>query len=82
MSQMFNASEELAGSVNYTDIRIFTVDMQLSTIPLMDLAQITETWSLPSSSKLTSHSLINLKILAVEDTVIILCNIFGMMRVA
>ncbi|PVD28307.1 hypothetical protein C0Q70_10894 [Pomacea canaliculata] len=52
VSQMFNASEELAGSVNYTDIRIFTVDMQLSTIPLMDLAQITETWSLPSSIKL------------------------------
>ncbi|XP_025099666.1 sialate O-acetylesterase-like [Pomacea canaliculata] len=52
VSQMLNASEELAASVNYTQIRLFTVAMQLSASPLVDFMHVWETWSMPNNATL------------------------------
>lgn len=49
---MLNASEELAASVNYTQIRLFTVAMQLSASPLVDFTHVWETWSMPNNGKI------------------------------
>ncbi|CAG2212539.1 SIAE [Mytilus edulis] len=48
MRHLFNATEEIADAVNYPDIRIFTVGMEFSSVPLSDLRSVMETWSLPN----------------------------------
>lgn len=48
--QIFNASEELNQASKYTGIRLFTVAMKYSAVPLADLAYIAERWTLPNST--------------------------------
>ncbi|XP_070189718.1 sialate O-acetylesterase-like isoform X2 [Littorina saxatilis] len=48
--QIYNASQELNASSQYTDIRLFTVAMRTSTTPLYDLSAIAEPWSLPNAT--------------------------------
>lgn len=48
MNQVFNATEELADTVNYPDIRVFTVAQNFSSTPFYDIASIELPWSVPS----------------------------------
>lgn len=52
MNHVDNATEEIADAVNYPDIRIFTVAMESSTVPLSDLKSVEEIWSLPNKETL------------------------------
>nr|XP_039256019.1 sialate O-acetylesterase-like [Styela clava] len=48
MSMVYNSSEELKETVNYKDIRLFTVNQNFSDDPLYDISVIEESWSIPS----------------------------------
>ncbi|KAL8570528.1 hypothetical protein ACOMHN_008885 [Nucella lapillus] len=48
--QIFNASEELKGASKFKDIRLLTVAMEYSSVPLPDLRKIVEPWSLPNAT--------------------------------
>lgn len=48
--QIFNATEELNGASKYRNIRLFTVAMKASVVPLPDLLDIVEFWSLPNAT--------------------------------
>jgi len=49
---VFNATEEIAASANYPEIRVFTASLKDSTKPEIDLLGIDEMWSVAGPSEL------------------------------
>ena len=52
---MFNATEEIAASANYPEIRVFTASLKDSTKPEIDLLGIDEMWSVAGPSELHAN---------------------------
>ena len=51
MHKVFNATEEIAASANYPEIRVFTASMKESTKPEIDLLGINQMWSVAGPSE-------------------------------
>ena len=47
--KVFNASEEIVASSNYTEIRVFTASKKQSVKPEIDLLGVDEKWSVPAA---------------------------------
>nr|AAH84103.1 LOC495015 protein [Xenopus laevis] len=52
VSQVFNASKELAKAADYPNIRLFTAALEVSLMELDDLAKVDLQWSVPTSENL------------------------------
>eukprot|EP00731_Ephydatia_muelleri_P021229 Em0013g956a len=48
VSEVFNASEEIAMAANYPHIRLFTASLQSSSTPVLELLQVEQQWSVAS----------------------------------
>lgn len=55
VSQIFNASEELAQAARYPNIRLFSASLETSDTELLDLAKVDLEWSVPTPQNL-GHS--------------------------
>ncbi|CAF1365650.1 unnamed protein product [Adineta steineri] len=49
VSDIFNGSIEIENAIKYTKIRLFTAALQTSSIPVEELLDIEQNWSIPSS---------------------------------
>jgi len=53
---VFNATEEIAASANYPEIRVFTASLKDSPKPEIDLLGIDEKWSVAGPSEFTVNN--------------------------
>ena len=56
--KVYNATEEIAKAANYPLVRLFTAALKDSTVPLDELQEVEQPWSVTTSG--TSNALANI----------------------